>query len=202
TIIAFSPWFEMYVVLRTLLGFVSVSVVFSGFVLSVELVGGIWRIVAGVSYMFPVSVSYMTIAGIAWFFRDWRHLQLAVSLPGFIFVGLWWVLPESPLWLLAMGRTKELLSVLQHGAAVNRKELPHNIDKQLIPATENHTKPASVLDLFRTPRLRRNTFFLAIIWFTIYLVYYGLVLNLGNIGGDLYINSVSILIFILVLFVL
>lgn len=79
----------MYLVLRTLLGFVSVSVVFSGFVLSVELVGGIWRIVAGVSYMFPVSVSYMTISGIAWFFRDWRQLQLAVSLPGFIFVGFW-----------------------------------------------------------------------------------------------------------------
>lgn len=109
-------------------------------------------------------------------------------------------MPESPLWLLAMGRTKELMSVLQHGAAVNRKELPHNIDKQLLPATDNHAEPASVLDLFRTPRLRKNTFFLAIIWFTVYLVYYGLVLNLGNIGGDLYINSVSTFILILGLF--
>lgn len=79
----------MYVVLRALLGFVSVSVVFSGFVLAVELVGGIWRIIAGVSYIFPVSLSYMIVAGIAWFIRDWRHLQLALSLPGFLFVGTW-----------------------------------------------------------------------------------------------------------------
>jgi len=32
-IMAFSPWFELYLVLRCFLGFISVSVVFSGFVL-------------------------------------------------------------------------------------------------------------------------------------------------------------------------
>jgi MFS family permease len=32
-ITAFSPWFELYLVLRCFLGFISVSVVFSGFVL-------------------------------------------------------------------------------------------------------------------------------------------------------------------------
>jgi hypothetical protein len=31
---------------------------------------------------------------------------------------------------------------------------------------------------------------LYVIWFSVYLVYYGLVLNLGNIGGDIYLNTV------------
>lgn len=88
TAIAFVPWFEMYFILRAALGFISVSVVFSGFVLSIELVGGIWRTVAGISYLFPVSLSYITIAGIAYLLRDWRQLQLAISLPGFLFLGL------------------------------------------------------------------------------------------------------------------
>lgn len=189
TIIAITPWFEMYIVVRTLLGFISVSVVFSGFVLTVELVGGIWRIVAGVSYLFPVAVSYMTISGIAWLIRDWRQLQLAISLPGFLILGLWWVIPESPLWLLAMGRTQEVVTILQSAARTNEKQLPPNLDKLLLTEPDIQTEKAGVLDLFRTPRMRRTTFLLCIIWFVYYLLYYGIVLNLGNIGGDLYINS-------------
>lgn len=88
-IIAFAPWFHLYAILRAALGFISVSVVFSGFVLSIELVGGIWRTVSGISYLFPVSLSYIMIAGMGWLLRDWRHLQLAISLPGILFLLLW-----------------------------------------------------------------------------------------------------------------
>lgn len=192
TLIAFVPWFELYVFLRAALGFISVSVVFSGFVLSIELVEGNWRTVAGICYLFPVSLSYMSIAGIAWLLRDWRDLQLAVSLPGFLFLAVWWVLPESPRWLLAMGKTQEVMAILKTAAKVNGRELPHNIDKKLLPTTTVEPESGSVMDLFKTHQLRKNTFLLFVIWFSVYLVYYGLVLNVGNIGGDIYINSVSI----------
>ncbi|GLV31841.1 uncharacterized protein CBL_07601 [Carabus blaptoides fortunei] len=192
--ISFSPWFCMYLILRTLLGFISVGVVFSGFVLSLEVVGGVWRTVAGVSYLFPVSFSYVSIAGIAWLLRKWRHLQLAVSLPGGMLLLLWFVLPESPRWLLALGRKTEVLAILQRAAAFNGKPLPPGTDKRLMPvsSSENQDKAASagLLDLFRTRKMRNNSFCLFIIWFSVYIVYYGLVLNVGNIGGDLYINSV------------
>ena len=46
------------------------------------------------------------------------------------------------------------------------------------------------MDLFRTPNMRKNSLVLYVIWFSVYLVYYGLVLNLGNIGGDIYVNTV------------
>jgi hypothetical protein len=46
------------------------------------------------------------------------------------------------------------------------------------------------MDLFRTPNMRRNSLVLYIIWFSVYFVYYGLVLNLGNIGGDIYLNTI------------
>lgn len=89
TVIAFSQWFIMYAVLRAMLGFISVSVVFSGFVLAIEIVGGKWRTVAGISYLFPVSISYMSIAAIAYYLRDWRQFQLAISLPGFFYLIYW-----------------------------------------------------------------------------------------------------------------
>ncbi|XP_072395850.1 organic cation transporter protein-like isoform X2 [Diabrotica undecimpunctata] len=190
TAIAFTPWFFLYVILRAFLGFISVSVVFSGFVLSIELVGGEWRTVTGISYLFPVSMGYVTVSGIGWLLRNWRHFQLAISLPGFFFIILWWVLPESPRWLLVLGKTKLVKNILEKASKFNRRPLPPNLDKLLQPESGcDSIEDVSVFDLFRVPSLRKKTFCQFMIWFSVYLVYYGLVLNLGNIGGNLYVNS-------------
>lgn len=47
-----------------------------------------------------------------------------------------------------------------------------------------------ISDLFRTPTIRLISIVLYVVWFSVYLVYYGLVLNLSNIGGDVYVNSI------------
>ncbi|XP_019762467.1 organic cation transporter protein isoform X2 [Dendroctonus ponderosae] len=195
TLIAFAPWYELYVVLRCMLGFFSVSVVFSGFVLAIELVGGHWRTITGISYLFPVALGYCTISGMAYMLDNWRYLQLAVSLPGTLFLLAWFILPESPRWLLALGRTKEVLKILEDAARFNKKELPANLDKSLVPLAnldQQENQNVGVLDLFKTAAMRQKTLILCLIWFGVYLVYYGLVLNLGNLGGDLYVNSVLI----------
>ena len=52
------------------------------------------------------------------------------------------------------------------------------------------TPKGRISDLFRTRTIRLISIVLYIIWFSVYLVYYGLVLNLSNIGGDVYVNSI------------
>lgn len=47
-----------------------------------------------------------------------------------------------------------------------------------------------ISDLFRTRTIRLISLVLYIVWFSVYLVYYGLVLNLSKIGGDVYLNSI------------
>ncbi|XP_076258162.1 organic cation transporter protein-like isoform X1 [Rhynchophorus ferrugineus] len=193
TAIAFAPCFELYAVLRCCLGFFSVSVVFSGFVLAIELVSGHWRTITGISYLFPVSLGYCTLAGLAYLLRDWRHLQLAMSLPGTVFLTTWFFMPESPRWLLALGRTKEVLKILERAAKFNKKELPSELEKHLEPPRspdQEEQTSVGVTDLFKTAKMRTKTLILFLIWFGVYLVYYGLVLNIGNIGGDIYLNSV------------
>ncbi|KAK9875027.1 hypothetical protein WA026_005835 [Henosepilachna vigintioctopunctata] len=190
-VIAFVPYFELYCALRLMLGFISVSVLFSGFVLSIELVGGHWRTVIGIWYLFPTSISYCIISPTAWFLREWRHLQLAISVPGFLFLTSYFFLPESPRWLLATGKTHQVMDVLKKAAKYNNRKLPQNIDKQLLaPVDDAETTSLGVLDLFRTSEMRNKSLLLYIIWFSVFLVYFGLVLNLENIGGDIYINSV------------
>nr|CAD7453463.1 unnamed protein product [Timema tahoe] len=190
----FCPWFEVYVALRFCLGFISVGVVFSGFVLCMELVGGKWRTISGVSYLFPVPLSYIAIAGIAYYVRGWKNLQLAITLPSLLLFGLWWILPESPRWLLAMGRKDEVMLILKEAARVNKRQLPANTDKILQQMMDmkdpGDEKKAGILDLFRTPNMRKTSLILYIIWFSVYLVYYGLVLNLGKIGGNVYLNTI------------
>lgn len=49
---------------------------------------------------------------------------------------------------------------------------------------------AGVLDLFRTPHIRKVSLLLYVIWFSVYLAYYGLVLNINQFAGDPYVNTV------------
>lgn len=75
--------------LRALLGIVSVSVTYAGLILAIEFVDGRWRTIAGMYNLFPLPVSYVIIAGIAYLTQDFRHLQLYIAIPGVFLCFLW-----------------------------------------------------------------------------------------------------------------
>ncbi|KAJ4445636.1 hypothetical protein ANN_12318 [Periplaneta americana] len=79
-------------------------------VTGMELVGGKWRTISGVSYLFPVPLSYITIAGIAYFIRGWSQLQLAITLPSVLLFGLW-CFRFSCLWSQVMSWETSVISI-------------------------------------------------------------------------------------------
>lgn len=78
-----------YMILRFALGFVSMSIVNISFVLTVEMVTGKWSSIIGTLDLLPLPLAYILIAGIAYVTRNWRHLQLIVSIPWFGFLLFW-----------------------------------------------------------------------------------------------------------------
>ncbi|XP_065331690.1 organic cation transporter protein-like [Cloeon dipterum] len=199
TAIAFTPWLWLFMALRFVLGWSCVSVVFSAFVLCMEVVGGArWRTVAGVSFHYPVPLGYLTVALIAYLLPAWRHLQLAASLPALLLFGVVAVLPESPRWLLAVGKRKRLARTLRSAAATNRRPFYAEQLESALPvqpvvdaANDNADKETvGMMSLVRTPHMRRISLLVYAQWFSLYLAYFGIVLNLGNIEGSIHLNTV------------
>lgn len=89
----FADSFELYLILRALLGLVSVSVTYAGLILAIEFVDGKWQTIAGMYNLFPLPVSYIMISGIAYLTQDYQNLQLCIGLPGVFLCLLWYVLP-------------------------------------------------------------------------------------------------------------
>ncbi|XP_010634371.1 solute carrier family 22 member 11 isoform X2 [Fukomys damarensis] len=139
------------------------------------------------------SMGQMVLAGLAFILRDWRDLQLAVSVPFLAFSLVSWWLPESARWLIVTGRPERALQELKKVARINghkeaRKTLTIEVlmssMKEEAVSARVHT---SVLDLIRMPALRRRTCTLLVVNFSVQLSYYGLVLDLQSLGRDIFL---------------
>lgn len=100
-----------------------------------EIIGKSWRAAITILYQIPYSLGHMSLAGLAYWFRHWKHLQIAMTLPSIILLGYWWVVPESPRWLLAMGRQKAACKVLRTAAKYNKlddKDIPDVVRKHCL----------------------------------------------------------------------
>lgn len=99
-------------------------------------------------------------------------------------------MPESPRWLLVKGRIPEVKEIIQKIAAFNGCTLPENYEKILKPPIQETSSEGFIM-LFKSKYLRLITICFLCIWFTMNLVYYGLILNMNTFGGNVYLNSVS-----------
>ncbi|XP_075269828.1 solute carrier family 22 member 3 isoform X1 [Opisthocomus hoazin] len=184
-IVAFAPNFTVFLIFRFLQGVFGKGTWMTCYVIVTEIVGSDQRIIGIVIQIF-FTLGIMILPGIAYLVPTWQGIQLAISLPNFLFLLYYWVVPESPRWLLTRKKGEKALKIMRNIAKHNGKYLsPHY--SEITIGNEEVSNP-SFLDLVRTPQMRRNTLILMYAWFTSALIYQGLVMRLGIVGGNLYLD--------------
>ncbi|XP_039606967.1 solute carrier family 22 member 4-like isoform X1 [Polypterus senegalus] len=190
-----SVTWEMFCVLFFFVGLGQISNYVSAFVLGNEIFSKSTRIAystLGVCVFY--SLGYVVLPLFAYFIRDWRMLLLAISLPGILYIPLWWFIPESPRWLLSQGRMHEAEAILRAAAiknGVTPPEVIFNQEESLELMNRNIKKKKHLytyFDLIRTTNIRNLTILNCLIWMMITIGYFGISLNTSNMSGDPYIN--------------
>uniref|UniRef100_A0A3P8Z2X0 Solute carrier family 22 member 3 n=1 Tax=Esox lucius TaxID=8010 RepID=A0A3P8Z2X0_ESOLU len=185
-LVAVAPNYTSMLVFRTVFGFAVKGGWMSGYVLINEIVGVKYRRMVGVVLQMFFSVGILILTLIAYIITDWRWLQVTFTVPYFLFLTYFWLIPESPRWLLSQNNTTKARKITEAIAKENKRTLSNNIETLRDDNAE--TSSASFLDLFRTPNMRKHTFILMFNWFTSAVVYQGLIMRLGILGGNVYID--------------
>uniref|UniRef100_A0A8C6Z988 Solute carrier family 22 member 3 n=1 Tax=Nothoprocta perdicaria TaxID=30464 RepID=A0A8C6Z988_NOTPE len=158
-IVAFAPNFTVFLIFRFLQGVFGKGTWMTCYVIVMEIVGSDQRIIGIVIQIF-FTLGIMILPGIAYWIPSWQGIQLAISLPNFLFLLYYWAVPESPRWLLTRKKGEKALKIMHDIAKHNGKYLSPHYSEVLNEEVSN----PSFLDLVRTPRMRRNTLILMYAW--------------------------------------
>lgn len=163
----------------------------TSFVLTMEIIGVKWRTTVGILYQIPFNLGHLTLALIGYLIRDWRMMQLCVSLPSILLISYYWIMPESPRWQLAMDKTEEAIETLEKIAHYNKLPVDTVRPEILEYASKKYktkSKGGNALDLFRTSNIRKNWICISFNWVVCGLCFFGVAQFMGQIGGNLFIN--------------
>ncbi|XP_021380062.1 organic cation transporter protein-like [Mizuhopecten yessoensis] len=187
--LAFSPNYVAFAVFMTAIGATTQGVFLVGFVIGMELVGPTRRTFTGIVSEYFFALGLVILSGIAYFIRHWKYIEIVCAAPFSIVLAYWWLLPESPRWLILKHRYEEATIVLQKAARINNVVLPDDLLQTSDKGKDDDTpKDGKIWQLFTSRVLLLRTLVIFINWCMVTMAYYGLSLNSGNLGGNFYLN--------------
>eukprot|EP01060_Flectonema_neradi_P030191 TRINITY_DN4323_c0_g1_i4.p1 TRINITY_DN4323_c0_g1~~TRINITY_DN4323_c0_g1_i4.p1 ORF type:complete len:507 (+),score=112.19 TRINITY_DN4323_c0_g1_i4:73-1593(+) len=130
------------------------------------------------------SVGLALLVPLAYSIPHWGRFNRVVGLfciPGSVW---YFFMSESPRWLVANNKLEEAESVLRRIAFYNKRSYPTDTVLHVEVAGEK----LGFVNIF-DKCVRMRTLVMGISWMTCSFVYYGLNFASGNLGGDLYVNS-------------
>ncbi|XP_040004896.1 solute carrier family 22 member 4-like [Xiphias gladius] len=195
TAVTFAPTWSVFTVLFFMLGLGQIASYVAAFVLGSEILIGSTRVLfSSLCLPFMYVISMTLLPGTAYLVRNWRHLSLIMAVPGLACIPLWWMITESPRWLVSRGRLQEAELLLRSAALENRVEPPRVIflSASVEKATIQRAESLSFLDLLGTKNIRHITLMLWLIWFSLSVSYFGLSFNMSGLYGNPFINYILV----------
>ncbi|KAE8607247.1 hypothetical protein XENTR_v10011094 [Xenopus tropicalis] len=193
---AFSPNYLSYCIFRFLTGMALSGIGLNTTALIVEWVPTRVRTVTGTLAGFSYTAGQLLLAGLAYGMRDWRWLQLCVSLPFFIYFLYAWWFPESARWLVLSGKPEKAVKEIRKVANLNGKKEEgekitlESLKSEMIKELASAKSSYSVIDLVRTNTIRRISCALSLVWFSTSFAYYGLAMDLQKFNVSIYLIQV------------
>lgn len=190
--------FDAILVFRFIMGSVGIPTIY---ILSLEVCEVKYRAMVGILTGLPWAFGTVAFGGIAYLIRDWRWLQISVTVPFLVAVPLILLLDESPRWLIVRGHYDRAIKILQKAARWNKKELPSTdkLQKLMIDIREELNQSEQTVfkekgnrrwtsltmpRIFSTPTIRITILIFSINLFISSLIFCGLSLSGSNYSAD------------------
>ncbi|CAI5655402.1 solute carrier family 22 member 4 [Oreochromis niloticus] len=161
------------------------------FVLGSEILVGSSRVLySSMCLPFMYVFGMMLLPATAYLVRNWKHLSLLMAMPGLASLPLWWLIPESPRWLVSKGRLQEAELLLKSAALENGVEAPPVIflSANVQQSDSKKGETLNFLDLLKTKSIRSVTLILWFLWLSTNVTYFGLSFNMSTLYGNPFLN--------------
>jgi len=205
------PYYSLYVCCYVVAAIAGYGTYVAPFLMTVEIMGNDKKTLLSMMVNFPFVIGEALMCLIAWSTSSYgyRAMHLVGYIPLLAMLPLWFILPESPRWLLAKGRVEEARNVIKYGTKLTGVKISDevlidstspsrtkhieaesdNLVQKDEPAQDEAKDEVSFFDIVKSktllPRLLANY----INWAVITLCYYGLTMNSVNLAGDIFVNT-------------
>lgn len=104
------------------------------------------------------------------------------------------MIPESPRWLLAVGRNTEAAEILSKAARKNgipSEKVTEAIDfheKESIQNRKERGNKYNITHLFEKPNMRIRSICVSVNWFACGMCFFGLAQYVGRLDGNIFLN--------------
>ncbi|CAG2164959.1 unnamed protein product [Oppiella nova] len=167
-----------------------------------EIVGILACVLAPNIYLYSLArfvvacAGHALVPGLAYWLQDYRFMQLVSVVVLVLMVFWYYYMFESPRWLITNGYVDRAEHTLRKALKMNGKS-DENLTHQLtelsdhlkqLQSKEKPVKNITVLDILKTPTLRKITLILWYLSIVLAILYYALSFNMADYGGNFYIT--------------
>ncbi|KAG0550845.1 hypothetical protein BDA96_01G372600 [Sorghum bicolor] len=195
----FAPNVWVYAALRLLSGFFRSMVGTCTLVLSTELVGKRCRHMVSAAAFFGFALGFLSLPALAYAFRDasWRNMYFWTSVPCLCYcVLLYFLVPESPRWLLVRGRKLDAMEALKQIISLNGSCATASfslLDRCTVHEDDDGASSGGGVFATLQAMWERRWAFQRLAAtmaasFGVGMFYFGMPLNVGSLGSDLYLS--------------
>ncbi|CAH0397391.1 unnamed protein product [Chilo suppressalis] len=185
------PNSTLFIVMRLIEGIAIAGTIVTSFVLCVEYCGARHREIITALYHIPLNISHMSLAGISYMLRHCDELQLALSVPMFLFLGFQWLVMESPKWLMDNGQIDKAAKVIERVTKYSRSSSPtvkEEMEAYVANQASSSKTKVEFWQIFKHRKLTINFLCMSFNYFVCGMGYYGVSQYIGRMNGDIHAN--------------